>query len=119
MEKLSETEIEKIVEDVLTSPCNMIKLLLKYEKRATYQIDHGCLHLDFDDRVNSPWNDDIIRMLPLEFPVTATSWKGVIYVHSLDGDPIDCDGMGTHEILEMIMANFADVAEAKKRLKTE
>ena len=45
MEKLSETEIEKIVEDVLTSPCNMIKMLLKYEKRATYQIDHGCLHL--------------------------------------------------------------------------
>lgn len=116
MEKLSKTEIKKIVEEVLSSPCNMIRMLLKYGKRATCQIDHGSLHLDFDDRVNSPWNDDIIRMLPLDLPVTATSWKGIIYVHCLSGNPIDCNGMGTHEILEMIMARYADVAEAKKRL---
>ena len=101
--KLSEVEIKKLVEDTLTSPEKMIIMLAKHGKSATHQIDHGQLHLDFDNRVNSSWNDDIISMFHLDRPVTMTSWKGIIYVHSLDEELVNCSCMGTREIMEMIV----------------
>ena len=101
--KFSEKEIKKLVEDTLTSPAKMIIMLAKHGKSATRHIDHGQLHLDFDNRGNSSWNDDIINLFHLDRPVTMSSWKGIIYVHCLDEDSVDCSCMGTRKILEMIV----------------
>jgi hypothetical protein len=101
--KFSEKEIKKLVEDTLTSPAKMIIMLVKHDKTAAPYIDHGQLHLDFDNRENSSWNDDIINLFHLDRPVTMTSWKGNIYVHCLNEAPIDCSCMGTREIMEMIV----------------
>ena len=54
----------------------MIKMLKKYGEVAAYHINHGQLHLDFDDRENSGWNQDIIGLFPTEKPAAMTSWKG-------------------------------------------
>ena len=43
---LTEKEIKELVMETLTSPANLIMMLLKYGKRAAYRIDHGQLHLD-------------------------------------------------------------------------
>ena len=107
--------IVSLVVETLRSPENMIKMLQKHGKKAVYHIDHGQLHLDFDDRENSSWNDDIINMFPLYHPVTATSWKGIIYVHSLDDETVDCNCMGTREILERIMEAHGDKRELKNK----
>ena len=108
---LTEKEIKELVMETLTSPANLIMMLLKYGKRAAYRIDHGQLHLDFDNRENSSWNDDIIKMFRLDHPVTMTSWKGVIYVHCLDDETVDCDCMGTRRIMEMIVKKYGGKTE--------
>ena len=112
--KFNEEEIESLVEEILCNPVNMVMMLLKHGKRAANRIDHGQLHLDFDNRENSSWNDDIINMFPLDHPVTMTSWKGIIYVHCLDEETVDCNCMGTKEIMQMIMAAHGDKRNIKK-----
>lgn len=113
----TEEEARDIVEKVLTSPDNFIEMLTKYGDRAVHRINHGQLHLDFDDRENSSWNDDIINKLPLYHPVTITSWKGIIYVHSLDYETIDCNCLGTREILVKIMTIFGDKRQLNRNIK--
>lgn len=113
--KFTQEEIKTLVKETLESPDNMIKMLQRYGKRATYDIRHGQLHLDFDNRENSSWNDDIINMFPLDYPVTMTSWKGIIYVHCLDEDTEDYNCMGTREILEMILAAHGDKSKLIKK----
>ena len=103
--KLTEQEIKELVKDTLTSPAKMIIMLAKHGKIAAHRIDHGQLHLDFDNRENSSWNDDIINMFHLDRPVTMTSWKGIIYVHCLEEELVNCSCMGTREIMEMILKN--------------
>lgn len=105
--KLSKEEIKKLVDKTLRSSENMIKLLQKYGKGATWQIDHGCLHLDFDNRYNSTWNADILALFPLDYPVAITSYKGRIFAHCLEwSTEFDC--LGTHEILEQILEKYVD-----------
>lgn len=116
VEELTKEEVKKLVEYALTSPVNMAKMLLKYGRVATYNIHHGQLHLDFDNRSNDSWNDDLINLFPLKHPVTMTSWKGIIYVHSLDDPTVDCNCQGTREILENIVELYADEKEARELL---
>jgi hypothetical protein len=106
--KFTKEEIKSLIESTLRSPANMVMMLLKYGNHAVRMIDHGQLHLDFDNRDNTSWNDDIINMFPLDYPVTMTSWKGVIYVHCLEDETIDCSCMGTRKILEMILLTHGD-----------
>jgi hypothetical protein len=116
VEKLTKEEVKMLVKYALTSSVNMARLLLKYGKFAAFCIDHGQLHLDFDNRSNSSWNDDLINLFPLKHPVTMTSWKGIIYVHSLDDPTVDCNCQGTCEILEKIVELYADETEARELL---
>ncbi len=109
--RLKESEIKELVRTTLTAPENLIKMLVKYGRKAPYRIDHGQLHFDFDNRENSSWNDDIINMFPLGEPVTMTSWKGTIFVHCLSEKPVDCCCMGTREIMEMILRNHGYINE--------
>lgn len=115
--KFTEEESKALVEEKLTSPENIIKMLEKYGKHALYNLHHGQLHLEFDDRENTSWNDDIINMFPLHRPVTTTSWKGIIYVHCLDNETIDCNCMGTREILETIMKIHGDKSKLNNNNK--
>jgi hypothetical protein len=113
--KFTKEEVRTLVEKTLRSHENMIMMLEKHGKNAVYQIDHGQLHLDFDNRENSSWNDDIINMFPLDYPVTMTSWKGIIYVHCLDDERINCSCMGTREIIEIILAAHGDKRKLTKK----
>ena len=113
MRKLSEEEIKKLVDKTLRSPENMIKMLQKHGRGATWQIDHGCLHLDFDSRYNSTWNADILALFPLDYPVAITSYKGRIFAHCLEWNT-DLDGLGTHEILEQIVEKYVDTEAVRK-----
>ena len=117
IKNISEEEIKKLVKATLESPCNMIKMLEKHGRHATYNIDHGQLHLDFDDRNNNSWNMDIISLFPTDHPVAMTSWKGDIYVHHLDEPPVNCSCMGSREILEKIIAKVGDETKIKEILK--
>ena len=68
---LSDEKIAEYVKDTLENPENMIKMLKKYGEVAAYHINHGQLHLDFDDRENSGWNQDIIGLFPTEKPAAS------------------------------------------------
>ena len=114
-EKLSEEEIRGLVDDVLRSPANMIKMLQKYGDEATYRIDHGCLHLAFDNNDRSTWNDDILELFPLRYPVRFTCYEGRIAAHFLDWNH-EFDNQGTHEILEQILGVYVNHHIARKML---
>ena len=83
-------------------------MLQKYGRHALFRIDHCQLHLDFDNRENSPWNHDIINLFPTDHPVEMTSWKGIVYVHYLNEEPVDCNCKGTREIMEMIYVPWGE-----------
>lgn len=117
IKNISEEDIQKLVKATLESPCNMIKMLEKHGRHATYYIDHGQLHLDFDDRNNNSWNMDIIRLFPTDHPVAMTSWKGIIYVHYLEEPPVNCSCLGSREILAKIIAKVGDENKIKEILK--
>ena len=87
--KISEENIQKLVKATLESPFSMIKMLKKHGHKAAHRIEHGQLHLDFDDRTNNSWNMDIISLFPTDQPVAMTSWKGIIYVHYLEEPPVN------------------------------
>ena len=117
VKNISEEDIKKLVKATLESPYSMIKMLKKHGHKAAHRIEHGQLHLDFDDRENNSWNMDIISLFPTDHPVAMTSWKGDIYVHHLDEPPVNCNGMGTREILEMIIAKVGDENKINEILK--
>lgn len=117
VKNISEENIQKLVKATLESPFSMIKMLKKHGHKAAYRIDHGQLHLDFDDRENNSWNMDIISLFPTDHPVAMTSWKGIIYVHYLEEPPVNCSCMGSREILEKIIAKVGDENKIKEILK--
>lgn len=106
--KFTGEEARALVERVLTCPENIIYMLEKHGSHAVRMLNHGQLHLDFDDRNDTTWNADIINLLPLSRPVTATSWKGSLYIHSLYDETIDAGGRGTREVLELILKTYGD-----------
>ncbi len=113
MEKkvLNREEVVKIVEEARRDPQNIIRMIQKYGDRAVKSIHEGRLHLDFDDREGSSFNQDLLNLMPFEMrhPVCFTSWKGIIYVHSLDSATMDCNFMGTGKILAEVILNYGDV----------
>ena len=114
---ISEEKISEYVKETLESPENIIKMLQKYGKTALYRINHCQLHLDFDNRENSAWNHDLINLFPTDHPAEMTSWKGTVYIHYLDEEPENCDGMGTREILEKIVTKCGDEAKIRELIK--
>jgi hypothetical protein len=116
---LSKEKIAEFVKETLESPENVIKMLQKYGRHALFRIDHCQLHLDFDNRENSPWNHDIINLFPTDHPVEMTSWKGLVYVHYLDEEPVDCNCKGTREIMEMIVTKCGDEAKIREKIKVK
>ena len=103
-------EITEMVEVARKMPENMVLMLQKHGERAVGQISHGMLHLDFDDREGSSWNNDLLKLMPvkLRYPVSITSYKGNLYVHSLDSEVIECSGLGTGEILTRIIEEYGE-----------
>ena len=114
---LSKEKIAEFVKETLESPENIIKMLQKYGRNALFRIDHCQLHLDFDNRENSPWNHDIINLFPTDHPVEITSWKGIVYVHFLDEKCVDCCSKGTREIMEMIVTKCGDEKKIMEKVK--
>ena len=109
-------EISEMVEVARSLPANMALMTLKYGARAADNIRHGRLHLDFDDREGSSWNNDLLKLMPvkLRYPVSITSYKGNLYVHSLDSEVIECSGLGTGEILTRIIEEYGEINENEK-----
>jgi hypothetical protein len=63
--KLSLEEIGQFVKDTLENPENIIKMIQKYGKDALGYIEHGQLHLDYDNRNYSSWNDVFLYLVQL------------------------------------------------------
>ena len=84
MEELTDEKIKELVEKTLTNPENIVKMISKYGSYGVELIDHGQLHIDHDDRVNTGWNNDLLKLFVLDRPVTMTTWKGLVAVHFLD-----------------------------------
>ena len=108
MEKLNAEKIKELVQKTLSKDANVILMIAKYGNKAVQQIDHGQLHLDFDDRTPSGWNNDLLKLFPLKFPVAITSWKGMISAHFLD-ETLDCTHEGTREIIEKVLKKWGDI----------
>lgn len=119
IKNLLKEEIAGFVKETLRSPENVIKMLQKYGETALYRIDHCQLHLDFDNRDNSSWNHDMINLFPTDHPVEMTSWKGIVYVHYLNEEPVDCNCKGTREIMEMIVTKCGDEAKIREIIKSK
>lgn len=114
--RMNYKEITEMVEVARSLPANMALMTLKYGARAIEHIRHGMLHLDFDDRNGSSWNNDLLKLMPvkLRYPVSITSYKGNLYVHSLDSEVIECSGLGTGEILTRIIEEYGEINENEK-----
>ena len=112
---LSDEKIAEYVKDTLENPENMIKMLKKYGEVAAYHINHGQLHLDFDDRSGSSYNNDLLKMMPfdLKHPVCFTSWKGAIYAHSLDNHPMDFTTCKTGDILTEVIMRYGETTNGE------
>ena len=114
--KLSLEEIEQFVKDTLENPENIIKMIQKYGKDALGYIEHGQLHLDYDNRNYSSWNEDILKLFPLKRPVVITSWKGTIAAHFQDWN-VTFDNIGSRAIIEQIVASYLDDDKARKMIE--
>ena len=114
--RMNYKEISEMVEAARSMPEVMALMTLKYGARAADNIRHGRLHLDFDDREGSSWNNDLLKLMPvkLRYPVSITSYKGNLYVHSLDSEVIECSGLGTGEILTRIIEEYGEINENEK-----
>jgi hypothetical protein len=110
--ELNREEVERIVEVARRDPQNVIKMIQKYGDRAIRRIHDGKLHLDFDDREGTSYNNDLLKLMPfkMKHPVSFTSWKGIIYVHCLDFEIMNCSAWSTADILtEIIMKHGEDL----------
>jgi hypothetical protein len=114
--KLSLEEIEQFVKDTLENPENIIKMIQRYGKDALGYIEHGQLHLDYDNRNYSSWNEDILKLFPLKRPVVITSWKGTIAAHFQDWN-VTFDNIGSRAIIEQIVASYLDDDRALKMIE--
>ena len=115
-EKVSFEEITQLVRDILEDPDNIIKMIQKHGKEALEYIEHGQLHLHYDNRYYSTWNDDLIKMFPLNRPVVITSWKGTIAAHFQDWN-VTFDNIGTRAVFEDIMSKYLDVDLTRMLIK--
>ena len=117
MEKKEKKEIiKKLVEAILCDSQSMIRMLIKFGDMATSRIDHGQLHINYDDRVPSGWNQELLKLFPLRYPVAMTSWKGTVSVCFLD--ELHCfDAVGTREMLEYVLEKWGDESRIKNAIE--
>ena len=103
-------EVDQIVDEALRDPKNIIKMIQKYGEHAIQNIHDGKIHLDFDDREGTSYNNDLLKLMPfnLKYPFSITSWKGTVYVHCLDIESINCSGWSTTDILSTIVSEYSE-----------
>lgn len=111
--RLTRNEIYKMVQEARRAPKNVIAMIVKHGERAALNVHHGQLHLDFDDRSGSSYNNDLLKMMPfnLKHPVCFTSWKGAIYAHSLDNHPMDFTTCKTGDILTEVIMRYGETTQ--------
>lgn len=113
---MTDEKIKELVQKTLSKASNIILMLVKYGNHGVYRLNHGQLHLDFDDRNPSGWNYDLLKLFPLRYPVAMTTWKGTVAVHFLDESHV-FDVKGTREVFEYVLKKWGDKAEMEKRLE--
>ena len=105
--------IKKLIEKTLSDPKNMIKMLEKFGEQAVRLIDHGQLHIDHDDREPTGWNQELLKLFPLRYPVAMTSWKGCVAVSFME--EVHYFGeVGTREALEFVLEKWGIETEIMK-----
>lgn len=117
MEKKEKKEIiKKLVEGILCDSQSMIWMLIKFGKIAASHIDHGQLHIDHDDREASGWNQELLKLFPLRYPVAMTSWKGCISVSFMEEVHYFGEA-GTREVLEYVLEKWGDESRIKNAIE--
>ena len=109
MEKMTKEQVRNKVEKARADFANVMVMIAKYGKRAVNNIQHGQLHIDFDDREGVEWNNDLLKLMPFELknPVCITSWKGSVYAGFLD--EVHCySAYPTGEILTEIIMKYGE-----------
>ncbi len=115
-EKEKKEIIKKLVMETLTDSANMICLLVRFGKTAASRIDHGQLHIDPDDREPSGWNQALLKLFPLRFPVAMTTWKGCISVSFMEEVHYFGEA-GTREVLEYVLERWGNESGIKKAIE--
>ena len=115
-EKEKKEIIKKLVMETLTDSSKMIGLLVRFGKTAAYRIDHGQLHIDRDDREPSGWNQALLKLFPLRYPVAMTTWKGLVSVSFLEEVHYFGEA-GTREVLEYVLERWGDESGIKKAIE--
>ena len=115
-EKEKKEIIKKLVMETLTDSANMICLLVRFGKTAASRIDHGQLHLDHDDREPSGWNQALLKLFPLRYPVAMTTWKGCISVSFMEEVHYFGEA-GTREVLEYVLERWGNESGIKKAIE--
>ena len=108
-------EVERIVDEARRDPQNIIRMIQKHGDHAVRTIHEGRLHLDFDDREGTSYNNDLLKLMPyvMRRPVSFTSWKGIIYVHSLENEVMNCSAWRTADILTEIIMKYGEDLDYK------
>ncbi len=115
-EKEKKEIIKKLVMETLTDSANMICLLVRFGKTAASHIDHGQLHIDHDDREPSGWNQALLKLFPLRYPVAMTTWKGCISVSFMEEVHYFGEA-GTREVLEYVLERWGNESGIKKAIE--
>ena len=113
---MTDEKIKELVQKTLSQASNVILMLAKHGNSGVHRLDHGQLHLDFDDREPSGWNCDLLKLFPLRYPVAMTTWKGTVAVHFLDESHV-FDVKGTREVFEYVLKKWGDETEMEKKLE--
>ena len=117
MEKMTDEKIKELVEKTLSNSANIISMLAKYGDYGVARIDHGQLHIHHDDRPNTGWNNDLLKLFPLKRPVSMTTWKGLVAVHFLE-ETYYFGEEGTRAVFEYVLQRWGDENEMLNRLET-
>ncbi len=116
IKNIDEKKIDNLVSDVRGDFNIIMRMMQKYGEYSLNCINHGELHLDFDNRHNSPWNNELLWLFPMEMPVALTSYKGLIYGHCLDNELVDYNCMSTAYILADMIMRYGDESKIREMI---
>ena len=116
MKEMTDEKIKELVKKTLSNPANIVAMIAKYGEHGVRFIDHGQLHIDHDDRVTTGWNNDLLKLFPLRYPVVMTTWKGLVAVHFLDENYYYSEE-GTRKVFEYVLKKWGNRAEMEKKLE--
>ena len=106
IKKMSRLQVRFKVENARRDKNVIVDMLEKNRDKTAQNFNHGHLHIDFDDREGTNYNNDLLRAMPfkLTHPVMITSYKGCDYAHCRDDEVMDLSNLSTGDILtEIIM----------------